>query len=101
MEADFVVGGLQVAALVLLAVQALKVYGFVTGENAPKAAVLVALVLGAVGTVEKLVPVAAPYVAIFVQVLAGALTAGLGYEYLVRPLAERFGISVSSTELDK
>lgn len=101
MSSELVVGGLQVAGFILLAVQGLKVFGFVSGENAPKAAVITALVLGVVGTVENLFPASAPYIATFLQSIAGALAAGLGYEYLVRPTLERFGVSVSSTDLNE
>ena len=99
MDSELVVGGLKAAGFILLAVQALKVYGFVSGETAPKAAMFTALGLGVVSAVEQLFPETAPYIATFLQVFAGALAAGLGYEYLVRPGLERVGISVSSADL--
>lgn len=96
---ELLIGGLPVAALVLLTVQALKVFGFVSGETAPRAAILTALVFGAASAVARLVPTAAEYIVLFAEVFAGALVAGLGYEYVANPLLERFGINVSATDL--
>lgn len=99
MDSELVVGGLKAGAFILLAVQALKVYGFVSGESAAKSAMYIALGLGVISAAEQLFPEAAPYTALFLQTVAGALAAGLGYEYLVRPGLEKVGISVSSTDL--
>ena len=101
MDTELLVGGFQAGAFILLAVQGLKVFNFVSGENAPKAAVITGLVLGVLSAVESLVPASAPYIATFVRVFIGAMTAGLGYEYLVRPALNRFGVSVSSSELNE
>ena len=99
MDFELVVGGLQAGAFILLAVQALKVYKFVSGESAPQAAMFVALGLGVLAAVEEIFPETAPYVALSLRVFAGAMSAGLGYEYLAKPVLGFVGINVSSSDL--
>lgn len=95
---ELLLGAVPVAALVGLTVQAVKVFRFAAGEDLPKVAIGAGLVYGALSLGSALFPVAAPYIVLVVESLAGALVAGLGYEYVLAPLAEKFGFSASSTD---
>ncbi len=96
---DLVVIG-KIASLVLVTVQGLKVFKFVTDEiSIGKAAIITALV-GGIGLAagELFVP-AAPFIAMFFTLYISVMVAGLGYKYIVGPLFEKFGLDVSSQDL--
>ena len=96
---ELFLGAVPVAALVALTVQAVKVFRFAAGEDLPKVAIGAGLVYGVFSAAASLFPEAAPYIVLAAQSLAGALVAGLGYEYVLEPLATKFGFLVSSSDL--
>ena len=94
------VGVIPIAVSVLLGVQGLKVFGFVNGDSAPRAAVLLALVfgLGSLGT--GVFPDAANYIELGFTYFNGAMVAGLFYEYIAGPVLGAFkNVNVSADEL--
>ena len=99
--AELLVGGIPIAVLVALSVQAFKVFGFVGGEDAPRAAILVALIFGAGGVAGEIFPEIQPYLVMAMTYFAGAMIAGLGYEYLAAPLLEKFGLKIRSSSLNE
>ena len=90
----------KVASLVLVTVQGLKVFKFVSDEaSIAKAAVITALVGGiGIATGELYAP-ATPFIAMFFMLYISVMVAGLGYKYIVGPLFEKFGLSVSAKDL--
>lgn len=97
---ELLLGAVPVAVLVGLTVQAVKVFGFATSENLPRVAIGAGLVFGVFSAASTLVPAAASYISLGAEALAGALIAGLGYEYFLAPVAEKFGISIRSSDLE-
>ena len=77
----------------------MKVFKFVDGEDAPKAAIITALVFGILVAVGMLYPPAAPYIELVFGVFVGAMLAGLFYEYIASPILENFGGNISSNDL--
>jgi len=94
-----VLAGIPVAVLVALGVQGLKVFGFVDGTSAPRAAIVLALLFGVGVIAGSVLPEVAEYIDLAFATFAGAMTAGLGYAYVARPLLEKFGIDVSASDL--
>ena len=90
----------KIAALVLVTVQGLKVFNFVSdaGQIA-KAAVITALVGGAGVAVGELYAPALPFIALFFTLYVSTMVAGLGYKYIVGPLFEKFGLDMSAKDL--
>jgi len=93
---NLLIGGIPIAVGVFLGVQGLKVYGFVSGESAAKAAIIIAIVLGLGWVSGELFPVAAQYIVLAYQTFLGAMTAGLFYEYIAAPFFEKIGVSLRS-----
>lgn len=93
------IAGYHIAVGVLLTVQGLKVFGFVDGDNAARAAVVSGFAFGGLSLVSQLVPDAEPYVNAIFSVYLGSLGAGLFYEYIAAPVLERFGVAISSKDL--
>ena len=93
------VGGVPIALGVLLGVQGLKVFGFVDGDSAPKAAIAIAAVLGFLALAGALFPVILPYITIVYLHYIGAMSAGLFYNYIAAPFLEKLGVSVRSDNL--
>ena len=89
----------QVAALVIVSVQGLKVFKFVEGDAVAKAAVIIALIGGAGLAAGELFAPAAPFIAMFFTLFISVMVAGLGYKYIVGPLFEKFGLPASSEDL--
>ena len=79
---------------VIAGVQAAKVFGFVNSENAGRAALIIALVLGLLAAAQELFPEAKPYIELAYITYLGVVGAGLGYEYALKPAAERLGLRV-------
>ena len=98
---ELLVGGIPIAVGVFLVVQALKVFGFVNGDSAGKAAIITALVFGAFAAVGLVYPPALQYVELGFQVFVGAMVAGLFYEYIAKPILEGFGGNISAKDLSK
>ena len=98
---ELVVAGLPVAVLVALGVQGLKVFGVVNdAARAGRAALIIALSVGVGVAAGELFPVAQPFIELGLGTFAGAMVAGLGYQYIAKPILESFGIDVSSESLD-
>ena len=97
---ELVLAGIPVAVLVALGVQGLKVFGFVDGTTAPRAAIILALLFGVGVIVGSVLPEVEEYITLGFSTFAGAMTAGLGYAYIARPLLENFGIDVSASDLN-
>ena len=95
------IAGVPIALAVFLGVQGLKVYGFVDATSAPKAAIWIAVVFGAMSLVGQLYPPALPIVELVFTTFLGVMTAGLFYEYIAAPFLEKLGIGMSSEDLNK
>lgn len=93
------VAGVPIALGVLLGVQGLKVFGFVDGETAPKAAIALAAILGVFALAGSIFPVVLSYVEIVYLHYIGVMTAGLFYNYIAAPFLEKLGVSVRSENL--
>jgi hypothetical protein len=93
------IGGVQIAIGVAVTVQGLKIFNFVDGKSAPKAAVLSALFFGLGVAAGEIFPVASPFIELAFVTYVGAMLSGLGYEYIAKPVLEKFGIAVSSSDL--
>jgi len=93
---NLLVSGLPIALGVFLVVQALKVYGFVDGDSAPKAAIIAGLVFGLSWAAGELYPPCLPFIEIGFVTVCGSLTAGLFYEYIAAPFLEKLGINIRS-----
>lgn len=93
------VGGVPIALGVLLGVQGLKVFGFVDGESAPKAAIAIAAVLGVLALAGAVFSIILPYVEIVYLHYIGVMSAGLFYNYIAAPFLEKMGVSVRSENL--
>ena len=90
----------KVAGLVLVTVQGLKVFQFVSdAANIAKAAIITALVGGVGLAAGELFPPAAPYIALTLTLYISVMVAGLGYKYIVGPFFEKFGIEMSTKDL--
>jgi len=90
----------KVASLVLVTVQGLKVFQFVTdAKGIGKAAIITALVGGVGLAAGELFPPAAPFIALAFTLYISVMVAGLGYKYIVGPLFEKFGLDVSTEDL--
>ena len=90
----------KVAALVLVTVQGLKVFQFVSDAGGvAKAAIISALVAGVGLAVGELFAPAAPYIALVFTLYVSVMVAGLGYKYIVGPFFEKFGIDMSTKDL--
>ena len=98
---SLVIAGIPVAVGVALGVQGLKVFGFVKDAAAAgKAAILLALIFGVRAAAGVLFPEALAYIELAFATFAGAMVAGLGYQYVAKPVLEKFGIAVSSESLN-
>ena len=98
---NLVLAGIPVAVLVALGVQGLKVFGIVkTAAVAGRAAILLALIFGVAFAAGELFEEALPYIELAFITFAGAMVAGLGYQYVAKPILEKFGIDVSSEDLN-
>jgi hypothetical protein len=96
-----VLAGIPVAVLVALGVQGLKVFGVISDAiRAGRAAILLALAFGVLFAVAEMLPDAAVYINLAISTFAGAMVAGLGYQYVAKPILEKFGINVSSEDLN-
>lgn len=93
---DLLIGALPISVSVFLTVQGLKVFGFVTGETAPKAALVSGLFFGLGYLVSTFWPETAETVVIINRYVVGALSAGLFYEGAKVALA-KVGINLSSS----
>ena len=92
-------GGVHIAVGVLFTVQGLKVFNFVDGDSAPKAAVISALGFGGLSLVSVLVPSTESIIGLVFATFVGAMAAGLFYEYISAPVLERFGVKVRAEDL--
>jgi len=97
---NILLGGVHIAVGVLFTVQGLKVFKFVDGDNVPKAAILSALGFGGLSLIAALVPSAADIIDLVFATYVGAMAAGLFYEYIAAPILEKFGVAVSSQDLE-
>ena len=93
------VGGVPIALGVLLGVQGLKVFKFVDGESAPKAAIAIAAVLGVFSLAGEMFPIILPYAEKVYIHYIGVMSGGLFYSYLAAPFLEKLGVSVRSENL--
>lgn len=99
METDLVLGGVQLGALAILFMQALKVLWLQDEGQLKLASAIVALVFTALWGVGEFVPEAAPVLKIIVTGLSGFATMVLGYAYLAKPALQRVGVKVSVADL--
>ena len=98
MDQDLIVGGVSLAAFVLLAVQALKISGLPEEKlgYAPWAVAGAFLVLKGV---EAFYPASAPIIAGVLQAIFGAVGAILAYFYGLKPVARAIG-QITRADLD-
>jgi hypothetical protein len=89
-----------VAILVFLSVQGLKVYALVK-ENEGKVALGTALGFGILFAAKNLYAPIAPYVDLGVIFYAGAMAAGLFYRYIAKPVFEKLGWPMSNEDLNE
>ena len=85
---------------VVAGVQAGKVFGVINNGNAGKAAMVIAFALGIFAGVGIQFPDLAPYIDLIFTVYLGAIGAGLGYEYAVKPILSRLGWRVRSSDFE-
>jgi len=99
---DFEIGlaGVQLGAFLILLVQTLKLMEL-EGAWLRFGPVLGALLFGALYALAALVPASAQYIELAVQVIAGIMTAVLGYGYVVKPVGEALGLRISATDLEE
>jgi hypothetical protein len=90
------ISGVPIAVAVFLVVQGLKVFGFVDGGSAPKAAIGAGAFFGLSWMAGELFPVAKPFIEIGYVTILGSLTAGLFYEYIAAPILEKLGVNLRS-----
>lgn len=92
---DLVAAAAPIALQVFLTVQGLKVFG-VVDENAGKWGIVAGLFFGLGALVSSLFPGATNVVGIINTYVVGALSAGLFYEYLAKPVLDQFGVHLGS-----
>lgn len=100
MEFNLAIAGVQLGAFLIMVVQALKFLGVTEEKWLKLGPVLAAVVFGAIFAVELFVPASKPVVDIVFQIVIGILTAVLGYNYVAKPVAEAFGLKVSSSDIE-
>ena len=92
-------GSIPAIALTYLTVEGLKRFGFVKDKcwfTAPRAALIVALVLVALGLVSAFVPGAAAYIDIAAPIVFGGLVAGLFYDLAGDLLLQRIQAAIAA-----
>lgn len=95
----FMLGSIPAIALVYLAVEGLKRFGFVSEKRmvtAPRAALLVALVLIILGLVGAFVSGAQAYIDIAAPIVFGGLVAGLFYDLAGDLLLQRVKAAIAA-----
>jgi hypothetical protein len=101
MEFSLVIAGVQLGAFLVLAVQSLKFLGVSDEKWLKLGPVIAAAAFGIVYAVELFVPASKPIVDIVFQIVVAIMTAVLGYGYIAKPVAEAFGLKVSSGEIEE
>ena len=101
MEFSLVIAGVQLGAFLVLAVQSLKFLGVTEEKWLRLGPVVAAVAFGAVYAVEFFAPASKPIVDIVFQIIVAVMTAVLGYNYVAKPVAEAFGLKVSSGDIEE
>jgi len=91
---------IDIAILVFLSVQGLKVYQVIKDGQEGKFGLGAALVFGILFAAKMVYEPIAPYVDLAVVLFAGSLSAGLFYRYFVKPIFEKLGVPVSNADLN-
>jgi len=94
------IDGLWIGLAVFLTVQALKVMAILKSELwLKRSPIIVGLILGIVWFVAEMFPVTQPIIFGLFRAYIGGLTAALAYPYVLKPLFEKLGISISRKDL--
>jgi hypothetical protein len=101
MELTLAIAGVQLGAFLIIFVQALKFLGVTEEKWLRLGPVVAAVAFGAVYAVELFVPASKPIVDIVFQIIVAVMTAVLGYNYVAKPVAEAFGLKVSSGDIEE
>ena len=98
----YLVGQIPVALNVMLTVQGFKVFGITSERLTPgRVALGAGLFFGLGGLASALYPEHAETIAIVNTYFVGSMSAGLFYRYLVAPVFDKLGWSVSNEDLNK
>ncbi len=100
MDFQLAIAGVQLGAFLILFVQALKFLGVTDEKWLRLGPVLAAAVFGGVFAVELFVPASKPVIDIVFQIVIAIMVAVLGYSYVAKPVAEAFGLQVSSSDIE-
>lgn len=101
METEIIVGGIELGAFIILAVQVVKVMGLENELWLKLSPVIAGVFFAALFAVEALVPGAAQYVDMAIKAIVGIGSAVLGYKYAIKPGLENLGVPVSRASLEE